>query len=478
MIRGILLTSFVFLLLLTSVSALEVADYDIIVVNSVDWKDAYLITLYSELLDKPAYFITSEEQALTLSKGLPGSISNILLLESSEQRVSSTITRLLQNKGFTVDVERGTEFSELFLLSLDSSSLIIINEERSSDSIAVAPYASYTNSVVFIASKENIDALESLLDAFSFESILLYGQHDEEIVGALLSYDYATLDTGNKFTDNTALIDKYLSFNPVDQLLLSDGKYFEASFFDGSFPVLVIGSTAVPPQIEDYMASSSFNAAVAVGPETVPVARKLKRQLETVHNKEISLMGKLAMTSRDPTAFNEVEPLDIFRLPVPTFSMNIPSVLYNQLSGVLEILIQNDGDVRTFYTPTIVFTINGETVTLDQIEEYYFLDGSRFETLLFPLALLPGDVITGSVVVVYGDSPSTFEYSTTYDVDAIEFISIDDQSNVTATSLYYSKRNDAFLLEVTNIGDVTAYVDARLHDVLIVLAGTDSFSIQ
>ena len=82
-----------FLLLLPVVHAIDTGGYDVMILNSADWKDVYSGMLYSKIKEIPAYYFTSETQAQNIISGLPAKYRSILLIENDGGRISPTAER-------------------------------------------------------------------------------------------------------------------------------------------------------------------------------------------------------------------------------------------------------------------------------------------------------------------------------------------------------------------------------------------------
>lgn len=447
------------------VMAVTVDDYDVIITNSGDWKDVYSGELFSKLHSIPSYYVTSEIQAQNIVNGLPLTYESILLIESETRRISPTLERMLTSKGYQVTVMRKNDLSFSVVDDDEVDSLIVVDSSFPSNALAVAPYATATRSWVLFTGGDEQKIID-FIDNKKPEKILLYGPVSSFLLSQMPE-DIKIINRGNRFDNNLALVDEFLLLTDTNQVLLSNGGFIEEGLFTHEFPVLLIGSSAPPRQVETYLAESDFKVGVVIGPETVPVAQLLKRRLESTYEKEMSMIVKLAQTSRDPAAVNELESLDLFAIPTPSVKIELGYVQYNLITGQLEILFSNTGDIGAYYYPTLTLQIDGETIVVEPSEDYYYLDNGQSETLLFPLKMQRSSDVSGNLVVVFGDSPSSFEYSVSKDINELDFVSVDDRSLLEVVDAIYSPKNNAFVLQVRNTGAVTSYIDLSLVDVII-----------
>jgi len=111
---------------------------------------------------------------------------------------------------------------------------------------------------------------------------------------------------------------------------MSNGEFIEASIMSGDDPVIFIGKSTVPQQIQDYIKTSGFQVSVLIGNELINSATAIRRQLG------ISVFVKFAQGSRTPTGpIATVEDLDKFPMPRYAVDMGIYSIMYNKATGSL-----------------------------------------------------------------------------------------------------------------------------------------------
>jgi len=91
---------FFLLILLPLVNALDIDQYNLVIVNSNDWKDVYSGILFSKLLGKKVMFMGN--QGNDIINLIDPKVRKILIIEGDIQKYLN-LKALLESKGFSVD---------------------------------------------------------------------------------------------------------------------------------------------------------------------------------------------------------------------------------------------------------------------------------------------------------------------------------------------------------------------------------------
>jgi hypothetical protein len=339
---------------------------------------------------------------------------------------------------------------------------LVIDDAYGYNSIAVGPYAVLTESYVLFANSRNIGDVADFLDSVDVNSVLVYGHVDREVREALEKYDPEIInEDGDRFANNVEIVKKYRDINPKKQVVLTNGEFIEAEIMSGAEPVLFIGRENVPQKIKDYIQSTDIEVGVLIGNELVGTATVVRRQVG------ISTFVKFAQGARSAAGnIAQVEGLDMFRVPSVSLSLEIVSVKYNKLTGMVEITFKNNADVATYIKGTYTLKVGGEEFTFGD-EEPVFIDKKDVKTMVYKVeGVTPEGEMTLDAYVIYGESKNALEFiiDETYTVSTIE---VSDEAQIAITKVQYDKTRNEFLIHLKNTGEVDVYVDTEMVDILI-----------
>ena len=445
----------VFLLLATQVSA-----QGMLITNSQDWTDVYSVELFGNLMDIDSKFLTGTRHATILHYSLPD--TELEVISSDDNPIAVGYDQILQGQGFG-DVEESTYNNvnlELARRLQGIDDFIIVDDSYGYNALAVAPFASRADYYVLFADDRNIASVGSYLGSIDVDNIIIYGQVDREVKDELAQYNPETINEGDRFQNNIEIVKKYLEINPTKQVILTNGEFIEQSLMDGYNPVMFIGRTNVPDPIRDFIQQSDIEIGILVGNELIGTATIIRRQIG------ISVFVKFAQGARTPGgAIAAVEDLD--RFPMPSYQLNfgIISAYYNQASGNLEVTYRNNAEIATYFKSTINI-YSGDQLQVVGDDTAVFIDGEEFKTILYEVDLLEGENASAEFFTIFGESTNALEFSLEQTM-AIEFVEVMDDSEINVTGMYYDAGEQAFYIEVRNVGYVDAYVDAEILEVWI-----------
>jgi hypothetical protein len=257
------------------------------------------------------------------------------------------------------------------------------------------------------------------------------------------------------------MVKKYRSISEAKQVILTNGEFIEKEVMSGAEPVMFIGSNNVPTQVQTYIKGTDISVAVLIGNELVGTATFIRRQLG------LSVFVKFAQGARNPEgAISQVEGLDLFYLPKYNLNIDIFQISYNQATMQLEVTYTNKEAQAAYLKGTITITDSaGNSVTVGDTDAV-FIEGNAKKTIVYSLETRLSGNITATVYTIYGESKKSLEkvLERTIPISTIEVM---DNSAINITGLEYDERKGVFLVEVKNVGDVTAYVDIELPDVIV-----------
>ncbi len=451
------------LLLIFLIAAVPLVSADTLISNSKDWRDVYTVMIYGALTDQRPRFLVSDRHGPLILDSIPPTES-LQVFTSERQPYVVGYKSILTSKGREAEENKYT-YMNLELaedLSSNVTEFIIIDDAYGYNAIAVAPYAVLAGSYVLFADENNIGEVRDLLDSRDVDNIILYGHLDREVHEALEDYDPEIInEDGDRFANNVEIVKKYREINPKRQVVLTNGEFIESEIMSGQEPVLFIGRENVPQKIKDYIQSTDIEVGVLIGNELVGTATVVRRQVG------ISTFVKFAQGARTKAgSIAQVEGLDMFPVPKVELSLQIISVKYNKLTGMMEITLKNDAEVAEYFKGTYTLRVGDEEFTFGD-EEVVFIDKKDVKTMVYKVdGVNPEGEMTLKAYVIYGEAKNALEFviDDTFSVSTIE---VSDDALIEIKKVQYDKARDRFLIYIENVGEVDAYVDTELVDILI-----------
>ncbi len=463
-IRTTLKIGLLFVLLL-SVSASAIA-IDKVISNSADWKDVYSSMLYASIIKKePGLFLTSARHGTLLPQYALSEDQEIFITTSRSQPHVVNYRTTLASMGFS-NVEEinpsniNLELAKKLAKENNIKKFIIVDDAYGYNALSAASYAVVDNYYVVFANERNIGQIDSFLDDVSPDSVIILGQVDEEVKTRLQQYDPEVINTGDRFDNNIEMVKRYQKAKPSKQILMSNGEFIESSIISGEDPVLFIGRSVVPTQVQEYIKESDFQVAVLVGNELINSATAIRRQLG------ISVFVKFAQGARTtggPIA--SVEDLDKFPMPRYALDLEIYSILYNRATNSLWVTYRNKAGVGTFLKGTITVTATGEVKVVGD-QELVFIDKNQYKTLTYDLSLQDDQNISAKVYTLFGEGKRSLENVLEGQLE-VQSVEILDSALINITDVAYDKKAGEFRITIENIGTVDTYINVELLDIYI-----------
>ncbi|MFP4523857.1 MAG: hypothetical protein ACLFO2_00880 [Candidatus Woesearchaeota archaeon] len=441
---------------------------DQVIVNSQDWKDIYHGLMFAELTGKPGDYIVSVDAADDVVASLPEDKESVLLIQPRRNQQYRGTRRLLEDEGFEVTELSPDESIGLELARLLPLQRVFVTDERYPyNAVSLAPYAIQQDSFVLFPDPVDVEDTVSLIERKDVP-VTTYGILDPSVVEALRPFDPDVIDEGGKFDNNILLVKRFLEENPVEQVALTNGEFLEESLVTDFNPVLFLGTTNVPRQVESFLAESQIENAVVVGNTLADTASDLKRTLKTGYDKEMSFVIKFAKTPRvRESQFSLPVPLEYVALPIIRPELNLTSLAFNRLTGQLEATFRNPSQISVFSLATFALeTGGGDQLSAGDDEPVIIAPGQR-KTVLYDLSGFEGGLASAEGVVIYGDAPNALEHSFTKTFDDVREIEIPDYAELEIEKAVYDVMDEAFFIRLHNPGDVPVYAHLELPDVIV-----------
>ncbi len=450
----------IFLFLIPFVVAEEYA-----LVNSKDWHDVYSMLIYGRLKGIDVTYLIDEGQGLDVYNAFANTgIKNFLLLESKKTPVISNFRSKLKSVGKNVNLI-GTD-EENINLALGKklaeekkiSNFVILEGSLGYNAVAIASYAVSTKSYVLFANKENVDEIYNFLKERA-TNVLLYGALDRKVKEKLISLNPEIINEGNKYNDNIAIVKKFIQNNPTKQIILTNGEFIETGLIDGSYPVILIGTSNVPIQILDFLKSANIQSVLVIGYDLFTNAKRIKNEAGIKR-----MVLKYGQATGD-----DIHAIPIYPIPSYIPNMNIGEIRYNTLSKQLEVIYKNTGVLFTYFQ-AFSHTIKADGKIVAQIgdEVATFLNTQETKALTYDVDLTAyvDKSLTSESSVAYGDYPTSLE-RLIKEEKPIKLVSLDDASTIDIKEATYNKNKKRFEVGVENTGTEDVYVSLEIKDLLL-----------
>lgn len=437
-------------------------EYSHIIANSEDWHDVYSIIHYANLKEVSSDFLVSTSHGNLIIPGLSKSLD--IRVVSSENRpfVINYPSQLLAEEYADAD-EITVENANLELIEdlPEVTNFIIVGELYGYSAIAVAPYAVISDSWVFFADSTNVDEIDALLSTRQVDSLLIFGFVEDDVIETLSPYNPEILDDGDRFSNNIAIVERYMEIKPVKQVVLTNGEFIEREVMLGLEPVLFTGRDNVPDQIRDYLRESDIEVGVLVGSDLVGAATNIRRSTG------ISVIVKFARGARVPSSsISNVEGLDLFYAGSPIIDLLLHTIKYNSATSQLEVTYNSVSNVPIYFKGTInPQDESGELPTLGDVDPI-FIAPNDFKTISYSGLDFTGDSLLVELDTVYGESPSAMD-NILSDTFEVEIVNVIDSCDITIEKVTYSKPADEFKIRISNDADIDCWVDVELNDIII-----------
>ncbi|MGV8141724.1 MAG: hypothetical protein ACP5NW_04770 [Candidatus Woesearchaeota archaeon] len=468
-LKKIFLCLFLFLsIIITSNSVIGVEK---VVSNSADWHDVYSSMLYASLIEKqPGLFLTSTKHGIVMLYAIPKGINGTLIVSSRSQPYTVGYKSTMESQGYTgveelVSNTINLDLAKRLLSEKNIRKFIIVDDAYGYNALSAASYAVIDKFYVIFANERNIGAIDNFLSDADPDKVIIFGQVDEPVKTRLAKYNPQTINQGDRFDNNIEMVKLYQKVNPSKQVLMSNGEFIEASIMSGDDPVIFIGRSTVPTQIQDYIKAADFQVAVLIGNELINSATAIRRQLG------ISVFVKFAQGSRSPTGpIATVEDLDKFPMPSYAVNLGIYSIMYNKATNSLWVTYKNNAAIGTYFKGTI--TMNGDEALKVADVEPVFIDKNQYKTIIYdqfidgrPLVIESED-ITAKIYTLFGEGKKSLENVLEAELE-VESIEIMDGSVMQIVDLVYDKNKGHFIITVENTGTVDSYISAEMLDLFI-----------
>ncbi|MFH0874688.1 MAG: hypothetical protein V1859_02035 [archaeon] len=454
-------------LFVSSIAVVAALTPDYVISNSADWQDVYSTMLYGNLMKKTPYFLVSSKHSTLLINQIPKTENGVWVFSSKKNPYVVGYKGILESYNYPTEEFNYENINiELAKKLTGIKKYIIIDDSYGYNAVSVAPYAVLNDAYVLFTSRKNINQIYSYLKSGTVSEILIYGTVDREVKDRLAEFSPIIINKADRFENNQEIVNLYQKKHkekfgePKKQVILTNGEFIEQEMMSGSQPVVFIGRANVPEQVSEYIKNSDIEIGILIGNELIGSATTIRRQLG------ISVFVKFAQSARAPTGpISSVEDLDRFYLPRYILSLDIFRIRYNRVSNQLQVTYQNKVALSSYLKGTVTLRYGGETQTVGDVDSI-FIDKNEYKTIIYDVDPINEANISADIFTIYGEAKKSLEYNLRKTIN-VETVSISDNAKIEIVGVYYDKKKGQIIVVVKNTGEVDAFVDVEIYDILI-----------
>jgi hypothetical protein len=435
---------------------------DYIISNSEDWRDVYSIIHFSNLKGVSSDFLVSSLHGGILLQSTNRE-NNITIYTSSDVPFVIGYESIANAMGY--DYVEEVEFDNANLELIEElpqiDNFVIVGNTYGYSAIAVAGYSVISNSWVFMADRNNIEEIDEIISERNTGDVLIYGYVDREVREILSKYNPEIIDTGDRFNDNIAIVEKYLEIKPMKQAVLTNGEFIEKEVMGGAEPVLFTGKENVPEQIGEYLRAGDIEIGVLVGSDLIGSATNIRRSTG------INVIVKFARGSRRAAGgIAPVEGLDLFYLPVPQLNLSIYSLKYNRATDRLEVTYKSNANAPLYFRGTISYERAAGGTSRVGDASPVFIAPNEYKTISYSDVDLNEQEAFVDLLTLYGETSSALEKILQARLE-VEFVNVLDGCEMDLDKIKYSTSKKAFYIYVKNSAEVDCWASGELVDVFL-----------
>ena len=404
------------LIVLMSLSGSALSSDKVVIINSNDWHDRYLASIYAGYLDADIlYFdnLGNAEIVAALSEN-----KEVFLFESNKDFVVARYEKYLNSNNVdnvkTIYYEDYTDLQFKLWDNIPNSKYIILDPSFGVEAVAAAPLAINDAYYPYFLTEDNYDKIALELKQESDKNVIVAGHFPTRFVENLPGEKIigSTIENTWKLTDKAVASSKnnwatLMSISEVDLSSLGTGT-----------PIFVYyGDTDI---IANEISKTRIEGMDVIGSSITDTARNIK----TKSKKDITLMVKYAKAfSNYPGLNGKLMEIDTIIMPFPYYSMVILGVEYFENEGKLSVMYHNDGYLPVNFKSRIEFA--GQIIELDDV--HGLLPGESVD-IPFEMIEAFGDLSKAKITTSYGqDSILDKKIKDSFGRDVINYdVSIND----------------------------------------------------
>jgi len=459
---GIIALSLMFLISTASAS---------VVVNSEDWKDVYAGLQYAEQQDKNAFFTRSSSASGVLSD--IGAAENYTLIQSENEYFLQNLDNQMETRGMEITESIEIE-SNADLVDEDEENFIVVPENDPSAALPSSSLARSINGTVIIATDENTDQVEEILDEQA-EQVIMVGEFTTSLQNSVESFADEHYDNPNNFELSVEIAERIEEEEEFSSALITDGRTIEGDLVSGQNPILITGSNFLAEETAEYIIQNeNIQTTEFIGAGLGSVAQDLNSEANE-NDRDIGVFVKFGSATPGDNFQEEVLGLDMFPLPTGELDLSITLAQYVPDQDIFLAGYTNQGSSSVHASSIITILDNdGNEITGISDEDTQFIPGESTEIIAYDLDIDAEQIEENGAAEFttnYGNSPDNLNEVIESEEEGvfepprtmpISLVDVEDQSQVEIEEATYIENRDRFEIQVENIGEVTAYTRANI----------------
>jgi len=434
-----------------------------IICNSNEWKDCYIVFMYSKIKGNEFQLVNSMGEAKILSMELNKKNEHIVF-ESKSNSIVKNFKEFLQIRGFEhvnskyFEDYQSLQFEIFEEVKNNINGLIIIHDDFGYDALSVTPYALLKKYFVLFYN-ENVKSkiIKTLNENYEL-NVIFYGEFLDR-PWKKIKNNFTIIDEKSFIKNNLAIIDLYMNISKEKiYFFVSSGDYFEPGFLSAGMPITFI---EIPPsELIEILKKYNISIIEIIGPENTIYGQ----QIRDLSNRTIGVVVRVGRTFTGSEELRGKQvPLRILSLPKPFLSLKIEDV-YLVNNDTLLIQILNDGNIDTYFFISGVGLLKGDKEIFPQFNySIQIIPKSKSFALPIKLENLSIESFDGVEILGLTDYEIPLK-NYIHEKYNLSLITIDDDSIISIDSVSYFVESEILVIKVKNEGNSTVFVYGSIYD--------------
>lgn len=458
----LLLSVFVFLFII-SISSQAFAR---IIANSNNWRDVYILMIYSYYSNESFNFINSLGEAEILSKTLRKNDS-ILIFESRTNSIVKGYADFLKLKGF--ENVREDIFLDYTSLQIDLYKVlqkkilgfIVVKDDFGIDAISIAPYAINNNYWVFFYNDETKEDIIKTIKSNENKKVIFYGEFLDR-PWKKIENPVMIIDEKSRVKNNMKILEMLQPFlNNNSWLIISNGEYIDEIFLIQKMPISFTLQTV--EDITNWAIKNNIKIVEIIGPENVDYGQKIR----DLSNRTVGVVVKTGRTfTGDPELRGKQFVIRAISTDYPIDRIVIEDIYFIPELKQLIIVVKNIGNTDLYYYISGIGAFYGDREIFPQFSPELHAIGknTRFSLPIHvDLNETPDRV---ELLLTFG---SEFPLKNTLEnkIFDVEELSLEDKFNISILEAYYDIFEERIEIVLLNNDDKEVYAALEIFDIEI-----------
>lgn len=363
------------LILLLSLAGGAFASEQVVILNSNDWHELYLGSIYAGSIGADVMFFSSLAEAQRKTETLP-KWDKIIVFESEDNPVYKSFSNYLDTKKYSnysvLEFKDYSDLQEILFLEGNYSKFVIFDPDFGVEALTFATYALRNNYGTLFIDNSNVRKISSVVN--KADDLIIAGRLPLVIRD---EFGIASVEF-NDFPNKNAREISIMVANEIgsDWGILANPQKFDLNFLIQSNPIfLYLGDTL---EIANSLKDTPVYKLEVGGNGLADISKTIERE----SGKDLKLLVKYGQTITNLPGFEgKILDMDSISVDFPFANLELNGASYYTDEGVLMVGITNKGNVPTqFYitaefgsqiysTDSFVVVPVGETISVPFVVE-------------------------------------------------------------------------------------------------------------